>query len=151
MSKKYGNPIDSFFDFLGDLVTPRTGHRTSDGSTSERPSFRTAEEREAWEELNDYMNDGRTRKGPGGTAHGASAGPDSRTASSLDQDYSNLEVPVGTEFSLVKASYKRLLREYHPDRHSGNPEKQRIATEITQKLNASYQRIKTHAEGGPPH
>jgi curved DNA-binding protein CbpA len=33
------------------------------------------------------------------------------------------------------------MRKYHPDRHAGSPEKQKAATELTQKLSAAYQLI----------
>lgn len=140
-------------------MTPRSGPRSSGGgphtsdpgtSAGGRPTFRTAEEREAWEELNEFLGKNGTRGGSDRTRND-STGSAQRPSQSLDRDYANLELPPGTDFSRVKASYKRLLRQYHPDRHSDNPEKQRIATEITQKLNASYQRIRDHVEGVSPH
>jgi DnaJ-domain-containing protein 1 len=52
--------------------------------------------------------------------------------------YAALEVPVGSNFETVRKSYRTLMRKYHPDHHSGSPEKQRAATELTQKLTEAY-------------
>lgn len=61
----------------------------------------------------------------------------------LREDYANLEVSFGASFEQVKQSYKKMLRRYHPDRHSMDPEKLKLATEITMKINESYNRIKS--------
>ena len=52
--------------------------------------------------------------------------------------YAALEVPLGSSFETVRKSYRTLMRKYHPDHHSGSPEKQKIATELTQKLTDAY-------------
>ena len=52
--------------------------------------------------------------------------------------YAALEVPVGSSFETVRKSYRALMRKYHPDHHSGSPEKQKTATELTQKLTEAY-------------
>jgi len=44
----------------------------------------------------------------------------------------------------VKKSYKRLLRQYHPDKHAHDPEKLKTATEITQRINVAFARIETY-------
>ena len=64
----------------------------------------------------------------------------------LRQDYANLEVPFGADIDTVKKAYKNLIRRYHPDKNAGNPEKLKIATEITKKVNESFERIRTRTE-----
>jgi DnaJ-domain-containing protein 1 len=59
----------------------------------------------------------------------------------LRQAYAALEVPYGADFATVRKSYRALMRKYHPDRHTGSPEKQKTATELAQKLSAAYQLI----------
>ena len=59
----------------------------------------------------------------------------------LRRAYAALEVPFGSDFATVRKSYRALMRKYHPDRHAGSPEKQKVATELAQKLSASYQLI----------
>jgi DnaJ-domain-containing protein 1 len=59
----------------------------------------------------------------------------------LAEYYANLELPYGAELDMVRASWKRLLKKYHPDIHSTDPEKKRIATLLTQKLNEAYRAI----------
>ena len=55
-----------------------------------------------------------------------------------------LGLPYGTPFEEVKKTYRKLMREYHPDRHGESPEAERLATEKTQKLTAAYELICQH-------
>src|SRR5262249_12738989 len=52
----------------------------------------------------------------------------------IAQYYAQLEVPYGSDLETVKQAYRRLMRKYHPDLHSGDAEKQKIATELAQAL-----------------
>lgn len=101
---------------------------------------------EAWDELNAYLSeDERYRSKTTGQKAEERDRADRKThqeMESLRQDYANLEVSFGAPFEEVKRSYKKLLRRYHPDRHSSDPEKLKLATEITTKINESYNRIK---------
>jgi DnaJ-domain-containing protein 1 len=131
--------VDKFFDKLGDFVRSFTSEQHE-----ERPRARTPggpavdpDMQEAWEELDAYLNgEERSRPEPERPAD-----PETEL---LRQDYANLEVPFGAPFEQVKKSYRRLLAAYHPDRNTGDAERLRLATEITQKLNASYGRIQAH-------
>ena len=58
--------------------------------------------------------------------------------------FETLGLPYGTPFEEVRKTYRRLMREYHPDRHSDSPEAERIATEKTQELTAAYELIQQH-------
>lgn len=53
--------------------------------------------------------------------------------------YANLELQPGATFEEIKAAYKRLLKQYHPDVYYQNPQKQQIAGQISQKVNEAYQ------------
>ena len=52
--------------------------------------------------------------------------------------YARLEVPFGADLDEVRRAYRALMRKYHPDRHASDPERERVATEISQKLTVSY-------------
>ncbi len=54
------------------------------------------------------------------------------------QYYAALELPAGATFEEVKAAYKRLIKQYHPDRFHNDIEKHKAAVEISQKLNIAY-------------
>lgn len=66
----------------------------------------------------------------------------------LAEYYANLEVPYGSDMELVRASWKRLLKKYHPDMHSNDIEKKRIATILTQKLNEAYRAVEKAKKEG---
>jgi DnaJ-domain-containing protein 1 len=157
--------VDNFIDKLADLLrnlidAPRRGPagRASESRGSTPPFGGAAgadpDLRDAWEELDDYMRGGpgtrdsrgtNTRGGPGGTGRGSGQErppPRSPADESLRQDYANLEVPFGADIEAVRSSYKVLMMRYHPDKHAGDPEKQRIALEITKKINESFERIR---------
>ncbi len=54
------------------------------------------------------------------------------------QYYGILELPYGASFEEVKVAYKRLIKKYHPDRFHNDPEKHKVAVEISQKLNIAF-------------
>ena len=56
----------------------------------------------------------------------------------IAQYYANLELPYGASLEEVRKSWKRLLKIYHPDKHSQDKEKLKVATVLTQKLNEAY-------------
>lgn len=61
--------------------------------------------------------------------------------SELAKYYANLEVPYGSDLETVRRAWKQLLQKYHPDIHSGNPEKQEIANKLVQELNHAYKEL----------
>ena len=63
--------------------------------------------------------------------------------------YAQLEVPYGADFDEVKKSFRRLMRKYHPDLHAGNPEKQKVATQLTMSLTQAYNELELHLVGAP--
>jgi DnaJ-domain-containing protein 1 len=54
------------------------------------------------------------------------------------QNYAALELPYGASFEEIKAAYKRLIKQYHPDRFPNDPDKHKAAVELSQKLNVAY-------------
>lgn len=133
-----------FKSFINDL----SDDNSSAGESKRQ--FYDPDEQAAWEELNDYLNDGDTgeKKSYSGTGNNHSyqrTGTGShQTDSELQQDFKNLEVPFGAPFDKVKQSYKKLLSQYHPDKHANDPEKLKYATQLTQKINESFLRIKKY-------
>jgi hypothetical protein len=55
--------------------------------------------------------------------------------------YSNLEVPYGSDLSAVRASWHRLLKKYHPDLNGADPERRRLANELTAELTRAYREL----------
>ncbi|MFH1130897.1 MAG: J domain-containing protein [Pseudomonadota bacterium] len=56
--------------------------------------------------------------------------------------YAQLECPFGADLVAVRKAYRVLMRKYHPDMHNGDPEKQRLATELSQKLTNTYNELR---------
>jgi DnaJ-domain-containing protein 1 len=52
--------------------------------------------------------------------------------------YQALEVQPGATFEQIKAAYKTMVKKYHPDRFPQEPDKQKTAIEITQRINIAY-------------
>lgn len=59
----------------------------------------------------------------------------------LVQYYANLELPPFASAEDVRRAYKELVRRYHPDKHAGDPERQKIAGELVQSLTKAYEAI----------
>ncbi|HVV53379.1 MAG TPA: DnaJ domain-containing protein [Polyangia bacterium] len=77
----------------------------------------------------------------------ASAPPPRRTAAgdqAIRRAYAALEVPAGSDLETVKRSYRRLMRKYHPDLNAGSPDKQRAATDLSQRLTEAYKILEKH-------
>jgi len=96
--------------------------------------------RRAREEVEDAIRGGRPRRPPPPrTPPRTAAGDDA-----IRKAYAALEVPAGSDFETVRHSYRRLMRKYHPDLHGGAPEKQRAATDLTQRLTQAYKALEKH-------
>ena len=76
-----------------------------------------------------------------------SSAPPRRTAAgdeAIRRAYAALEVPAGSELEIVKRSYRRLMRKYHPDLNAGSSERQRAATDLSQRLTEAYKTLERH-------
>lgn len=148
--------MQGFIDRLAELFKTLFGNESDSRETGgraqaggpRRPSV-DPDYQAAWEELNEYINTGANRRtgSSGPRSSGEKAGLPRPADKSLRRDFANLEVPFGADMEEVRKSYKRLMLKYHPDRHAGDPEKQRIALEIAKKINESFERIRSHHEG----
>lgn len=156
--------MDRIFDRLGDLLRSFIQGDDDDKFRTVGGDRRYADPdmQEAWEELNDFLNDGtESRSERSGTRSGYSGGysreggswSTGRTAPSgppleILQDYRTLGLEYGVAADAVKKAHKKLLVKNHPDKFAGSPEKQKAATEMTQRINQAYQRIKRFRETG---
>jgi DnaJ-domain-containing protein 1 len=61
--------------------------------------------------------------------------------------YRTLEVEPGADLQTVRRAYRKLLLQYHPDRHANDPEKYKAATEVTRKLTEAYNGLTRHLGG----
>ncbi|MCC7263848.1 MAG: J domain-containing protein [Candidatus Latescibacteria bacterium] len=59
----------------------------------------------------------------------------------LARYYANLELPYGSDLATVRRAWKRLLKQYHPDLHASDPEKRRVANELSAALTQAYQEL----------
>jgi DnaJ-class molecular chaperone len=76
-----------------------------------------------------------------------SSAPPRRTAAgdeAIRRAYAALEVPAGSDLEIVKRSYRRMMRKYHPDLNAGSTEKQRAATDLSQRLTEAYKTLERH-------
>jgi DnaJ-domain-containing protein 1 len=88
---------------------------------------------------------------PGSQRSQSNAGSRRSSAGSADggklaKYYKVLDLPVGAPFEDIKKSYRQLMRKYHPDRHMGNPKKQKAATELTMRVTEAYKELEDHVK-----
>lgn len=101
--------------------------------------------RQAREEVEQATN--RNHRPEAGTSSRTSPPPPRRTAAgdeAIRKAYAALEVPAGSDLETVKRSYRRLMRKYHPDLNAGSSEKQRAATDLSQRLTEAYKTLERH-------
>ncbi len=80
-------------------------------------------------------HDTRSRAAAAGGGGGPSQDPE------LARYYANLELPYGADIAAVREARRRLLKRYHPDLHSADPEKKRTATQLAQGLNRAHDEL----------
>lgn len=61
----------------------------------------------------------------------------------LVEYYANLEIPVGSSQATIKKAWKTQMKKYHPDLHCADPEKKRIAEELTRQLTQAHRILDT--------
>jgi DnaJ-domain-containing protein 1 len=101
--------------------------------------------RQAREEVEQATN--RNYRPQASTSSSKSSAPPRRTAAgdeAIRRAYAALEVPAGSDLETVKRSYRRLMRKYHPDLNAGSTEKQRAATDLSQRLTEAYKTLERH-------
>lgn len=93
--------------------------------------FRDAAE-EAWEKAYEAAQ-----------ARAGGASPSVRNSSEAERLrwYRTLELEPGATLEEVRKSYRRLLKQYHPDRFAKDPEKFRVATEVTRNITVAYDNL----------
>jgi DnaJ-domain-containing protein 1 len=128
--------MDRLFDRLGELLHGLRGEAAARLPAGD-PFLREAEQ-----ELEEYLRTGRNPRRPdpgrsnlGGRGRGT-------VPEAVRRDFANLGLEPSASLEQVRRAHRQLLSRYHPDRFAPDPEKQRLATRITQILNASFRRIR---------
>jgi hypothetical protein len=68
----------------------------------------------------------------------------SKSHDKISKAYAALEIPNGSDLDSVKKAYRKLLKKYHPDYYMHDPEKQKIANTLTQKIGDAYNTLVAH-------
>jgi len=122
-----------------DLVEPRDAEAARAGG---RWSQEAEWLRKARQEVEDAIHGRRPAPAPEPPRSGAGARPGANRvvgeALRVQKAYAVLEVRQGADFETVRRSYRTLMRKYHPDHHTGSPEKQKAANDIAQGLTEAY-------------
>ena len=122
---------------------------------AERAAAGKAGADEAWREAERAARQGSGRRyrtsAPGGRAGSGNPGSGRRGRRvrrdvKLARYYAQLELAYGADLDTVRRQYRTLMRKYHPDLHHGSPERQRLATEVSQRLTAAYNEIRRALE-----
>jgi DnaJ-domain-containing protein 1 len=61
--------------------------------------------------------------------------------------YRTLELEPGADLDTVRKAYRRLLKQYHPDKFAKDPEKYKAATEVTRNITTAYDGLTKLLEG----
>ena len=86
----------------------------------------------------------REKKRSGWQSAGSTGSTESGQDPKIAQYYANLELPYGADLETVTRAWKRLMKQYHPDKHSGDAVKQQTANELVQQLNFAYDQLEKH-------
>lgn len=83
-----------------------------------------------------------------GTSGPSYAPPKPGSEKTLRDYYANLECEYGADMDTVKESYRRLMRQYHPDKYTKDPRMEELSTELTQELTRAYKAIESYWKTG---
>jgi hypothetical protein len=132
--------FDSIESFFRSLFHEEDNYSTD---SSGNRQYYDPDMQDAWDELEEYLKEGKNKPKPQKAHHDSAREQKLKLLKeALRNDYAILKVPFDAPFELIKKSYKTLLRQYHPDRFARDPQRFKTATEITQKINQSFQKIK---------
>ena len=81
------------------------------------------------------------------TGAGVRGAPPSDPAADRKRWYRTLELEPGADMRTVRKAYRKLLLQYHPDRHANDPEKYKVATEVTRRLTEAYNGLTRYLGG----
>ncbi len=56
--------------------------------------------------------------------------------------YEALEIKKGASAEEIKQAYRQVMKKYHPDKFASDPEKQKYAEQLAQKINDAYDYLK---------
>ncbi len=58
--------------------------------------------------------------------------------------YKTLELEPGAEVAAIRKAYRRLMKQYHPDRFANDPDKYKAATEFARRLTEAHDGLMHH-------
>lgn len=134
------------------------------GERAEKRKAEDAARERAWEKFQDEARRSASSAGPapgarpgGPRPSGASSGGSTRRPGGgfgprndkIAKYYKVLDLPYGADFDQVKASYRKLMRRYHPDLHTQSPQKAKAATELSMQVTQAYNELEKHLLGDP--
>jgi DnaJ-domain-containing protein 1 len=128
--------MNRLFDRLGELLRGLRGEAAARAPAAD-PFLREAER-----ELEEYLRTGRAPRRPDPGRPGLGGRGQGPVPEALRLDFANLGLEPSASFEQVRRARRQLLSRYHPDRFAQDPEKQRLATRITQILNNSFRHIR---------
>jgi DnaJ-domain-containing protein 1 len=148
----------SIFDRLAGIFRSYLDDDDDWRDVREDRSYGDPDLRQAFEELDDFLND-RSASAEwrgSGTFDDVGAARRRETArkakpsvpEALRGDFAELGVEFGADAGRCKVAYKQQLKRHHPDRHASHAGNMKKATEKSARLNASYERICKWRETG---
>lgn len=69
---------------------------------------------------------------------GVRGAPPSNPTADRKRWYGDLELEQGADLQQVRRAYRRLMKQYHPDRFANDPEKLAAATAVARRLTEAY-------------
>jgi DnaJ-domain-containing protein 1 len=98
----------------------------------------SAEFDEAWRELDDFLNARLAPEGSPSPERFADSRRQGTVPEAVRRALNDLELREGASMEDVRRAYRAQLVLYHPDRHAGDDERHRTASEVTRRLTLAY-------------
>lgn len=145
--KPEDNPVAKIASSTAQARAERTrqaADRTS--RIKQERSAREAKDRAAADEAFRRMKQ-QAAAGGGGPTAGSTSGRTPRAGSQEAQVAEWLRVldlQPGADLAQIKSAYRKMMRKYHPDLHTGDARKQKAATELSMRVTNAYNGLRQH-------
>lgn len=105
-------------------------------------SYGQDEFQSAMDELDDFLSgEAPPRRNPSGGRRAEPRRAARRIPAEVMKDLAFLGLSPDTSEEEIRRTFRRLMAQHHPDRHSQDPEAQKAATEKSQRIGEAFQRI----------
>jgi preprotein translocase subunit Sec63 len=132
--KKETNWTDTVYDFFNGKSSPKEDN-TQNSSQDQSQNRQNRRSRNRSSQQQSEQDDYSSSSSSSSSWQNTNTDPEAKY-------YEALEIKSGASMDEIKAAYRQVMKKYHPDKFASDPEKQKYAEQLAQKINEAYDYLK---------